>query len=167
MKIEVHGAEVAVTQWTGRPRRSATQDAVDCVLVTRPPGYRLQTEYYHCDMDEFTAAVRHAAALSAAGTPPLVMCHISHVYPAGASLYFTVVSAQGDDPVAHWAPAKRAANDAIETHGGTISHHHGVGTDHRDWYAREIGPLGVAVLRAVKAELDPAGILNPGVLLPS
>ena len=114
-------------------------------------------------------AVREAltAALSAAGTPPLVMCHISHVYPAGASLYFTVVSAQGDDPVAHWAPAKRAANDAIETHGGTISHHHGVGTDHRDWYAREIGPLGVAVLRAVKAELDPAGILNPGVLLPS
>ena len=129
----------------------------------------LETAAFWSAVPDLYLAVREAltAALSAAGTPPLVMCHISHVYPAGASLYFTVVSAQGDDPVAHWAPAKRAANDAIETHGGTISHHHGVGTDHRDWYAREIGPLGVAVLRAVKAELDPAGILNPGVLLPS
>ena len=50
--------------------------------------------------------------------------------------------------------------------GGTISHHHGVGTDHRDGYAREIGPLGVEVLRAVKDRLDPGGILNPGVLIP-
>lgn len=94
------------------------------------------------------------------------MCHISHVYENGASLYFTVVSAQGEDPVAHWAPAKRAANDAILAAGGTISHHHGVGTDHRDWFTQEIGPVGVRVLQAVKAELDPAGILNPGVLIP-
>jgi alkyldihydroxyacetonephosphate synthase len=95
------------------------------------------------------------------------MCHLSHVYPAGASLYFTVVSAQGEDPVAHWTPAKHAANDAILAAGGTISHHHGVGTDHRDWYAREVGPLGTAVLHAVKSAVDPVGILNPGVLLPS
>jgi alkyldihydroxyacetonephosphate synthase len=106
------------------------------------------------------------ATLTEAGTPPLVMCHVSHVYPAGASLYFTVVSAQGEHPVAHWTPAKQAANDAILAAGGTISHHHGVGTDHRDWYAREIGPLGVQVLRAVKDRLDPGGILNPGVLIP-
>ncbi|MFF3322433.1 FAD-binding oxidoreductase [Streptomyces sp. NPDC002889] len=106
------------------------------------------------------------AELTGAGTPPLVMCHISHVYENGASLYFTVVSAQGDDPVAHWVPAKRAANDAILAAGGTISHHHGVGTDHRDWYTDEIGPLGVRALQALKAELDPAGVLNPGVLIP-
>ncbi|MFF8833390.1 FAD-binding oxidoreductase [Streptomyces sp. NPDC015131] len=105
-------------------------------------------------------------ALTEAGTPPLVMCHISHVYENGASLYFTVVSAQGKDPVAHWAPAKHAANEAILAAGGTISHHHGVGTDHRDWYAREAGPLGVRVLQAVKAEVDPAGVLNPGILVP-
>ncbi|GFH37433.1 FAD-binding oxidoreductase [Streptomyces pacificus] len=113
-------------------------------------------------------AVREAltAALTEAGTPPLVMCHISHVYENGASLYFTVVSAQGGDPVAHWAPAKRAAGDAILASGGTISHHHGIGTDHRDWFTREIGPVGVRVLQAVKAELDPSGILNPGVLIP-
>ncbi|KUN79098.1 alkyldihydroxyacetonephosphate synthase [Streptomyces bungoensis] len=106
-------------------------------------------------------------ALTRAGTPPLVMCHISHVYENGASLYFTVVSAQGEDPVAHWATAKHAANDAVLAAGGTITHHHGVGTDHRDWYVREAGPLGIAALQAVKRRLDPEGILNPGVLLPT
>lgn len=105
--------------------------------------------------------------LTRAGTPPLVMCHISHVYENGASLYFTVVSAQGEDPVAHWTPAKHAANEAVLAAGGTISHHHGVGTDHRDWYVREAGPLGVSALRAVKRRLDPEWLLNPGVLLPT
>jgi alkyldihydroxyacetonephosphate synthase len=128
----------------------------------------LETAAFWSDVPQLYEAVRLAliGTLSGAGTPPLVMCHISHVYPSGASLYFTVVSAQGKDPVEHWAHAKRAANDAIVGAGGTISHHHGVGTDHRDWYAREIGPLGAAVLRAVKDRVDPAGILNPGVLVP-
>jgi alkyldihydroxyacetonephosphate synthase len=105
-------------------------------------------------------------ALSARGTPPIVLCHISHVYPAGASLYFTVACAQTDDPVTQWLGAKAAASDAILAAGGSITHHHGVGTDHRSWYAREIGPLGVGVLRSIKAELDPDGIMNPGVLVP-
>lgn len=128
----------------------------------------LETAVFWSGIPALYDAVRTAltATLTESGTPPLVMCHISHVYPAGASLYFTVVAAQGEDPVGHWAPAKRAANDAIIAAGGTISHHHGVGTDHREWYAEEIGPLGVEVLRAVKARLDPAGILNPGVLIP-
>jgi alkyldihydroxyacetonephosphate synthase len=128
----------------------------------------LETAAFWSGIPGLYRAVREALTetLTAAGTPPLVMCHISHVYPTGASLYFTVVCAQGDDPVAHWAPAKRAASDAILSAGGTISHHHGVGTDHRDWYVREIGPLGIEMLRAVKERIDPAGILNPGVLLP-
>ncbi|MGP4023349.1 FAD-binding oxidoreductase [Actinomadura sp. 3N407] len=128
----------------------------------------LETAAFWADVPALYQGVRAAliGALSGAGTPPLVMCHISHVYPSGASLYFTVVSAQGKDPVGHWEVAKRAANEAIIDAGGTISHHHGVGTDHRDWYAREIGPLGAAVLRAVKDRVDPAGILNPGVLVP-
>ncbi|MCO5986092.1 FAD-binding oxidoreductase [Actinoallomurus spadix] len=96
----------------------------------------------------------------------LVMCHISHVYRDGASLYFTVVTAQGDDPVGRWRRAKAAVSDAIIGAGGTITHHHGVGTDHRDRLADEIGPLGVEILRAVKDRLDPAGVLNPGVLIP-
>jgi alkyldihydroxyacetonephosphate synthase len=128
----------------------------------------LETATFWSRVPELYAAVRGAltGTLTQAGTPPLVMCHISHVYENGASLYFTVVSAQGDDPVAHWEPAKHAANEAILAAGGTISHHHGVGTDHRDWYVREAGPLGIDALRAVKRRLDPAGLLNPGVLLP-
>ncbi|UYQ66130.1 FAD-binding oxidoreductase [Streptomyces peucetius] len=128
----------------------------------------LETAAFWSALPALYEQVRQAltTTLTEAGTPPLVMCHISHVYENGASLYFTVVSAQGEDPVAHWGPAKRAANDAILAAGGTISHHHGVGTDHRDWYAREIGPVGVRVLQALKAELDPAGVLSPGVLVP-
>ncbi|MEU6547760.1 FAD-binding oxidoreductase [Streptomyces sp. NPDC046859] len=128
----------------------------------------LETATFWSSLPGLHAAVRDAltGTLTGAGTPPLVMCHISHVYENGASLYFTVVSAQGDDPVAHWDRAKRAANDAILAAGGTITHHHGVGTDHRDWYVREAGVLGVEALRAVKRRLDPSGLLNPGVLLP-
>ncbi|MFG1665482.1 FAD-binding oxidoreductase [Streptomyces sp. Y7] len=128
----------------------------------------LETATFWSRVPELYTAVRDAltTTLTEAGTPPLVMCHISHVYENGASLYFTVVSAQGDDAVAHWEKAKHAANEAILGAGGTISHHHGVGTDHRDWYVREAGPLGIEALRAVKRRLDPAGLLNPGVLLP-
>ncbi|MPY33682.1 FAD-binding oxidoreductase [Streptomyces adustus] len=128
----------------------------------------LETAAFWSRIPELYAAVRTALTetLTAAGTPPLVMCHISHVYENGASLYFTVVGAQGEDAVAHWAPAKAAACEAVLNAGGTISHHHGVGTDHRDWYVREAGPLGVEALRAVKRRLDPDGLLNPGVLLP-
>jgi alkyldihydroxyacetonephosphate synthase len=94
-----------------------------------------------------------------------VLCHISHVYPTGASLYFTVACAQLPDPLAQWQLAKAAASDAILAAGGSITHHHGVGRDHIAWYEQEIGTLGVAALRAVKGALDPAGIMNPGVLL--
>ena len=65
-----------------------------------------------------------------------------------------------------WQAAKVAASDAIIAAGATITHHHAVGTDHLPWLAQEIGEVGVRVLRAVKAELDPVGILNPGVLIP-
>ncbi|SLH28376.1 flavoprotein [Mycobacteroides abscessus subsp. abscessus] len=104
-------------------------------------------------------------SLAGQGTPPLVMCHISHTYPTGASLYFTVVAKQLDDPIAQWQAAKTAAGEAIVATGGTITHHHAVGTDHRPWLPDEIGELGVRVLAAVKRELDPAGILNPGKLI--
>ncbi|MBQ0999428.1 FAD-binding oxidoreductase [Streptomyces sp. RK62] len=128
----------------------------------------LETATFWSGIPGLYAAVRDAltGTLTEAGTPPLVMCHISHVYENGASLYFTVVSAQGEDPLKHWERAKRAANDAIIEAGGTITHHHGVGTDHRDWYVLEAGALGVEALRAVKRRLDPSGLLNPGVLLP-
>ncbi len=105
-------------------------------------------------------------SLTAQGTPALVMGHISHTYPTGASLYFTVVAKQLDDPITQWQRAKRAAGDAIVAAGGTITHHHAVGADHRAWMTDEIGDLGVRVLRAVKQAVDPVGILNPGKLIP-
>ena len=114
------------------------------------------------------AAVTDAltTALAESGTPALVMCHISHVYPTGASLYFTVVAGQRGNPLEQWQAAKTAASEAIMATGGTITHHHAVGADHRPWMREEVGDLGVQVLRAVKATLDPAGILNPGKLIP-
>lgn len=107
------------------------------------------------------------AALEENGTPALVMCHISHVYPTGASLYFTVVAGQrGEDPIAQWADAKRAASEAIVAAGGTITHHHAVGVDHRPYLEAEIGEVGVRMLRAVKNAVDPHGVCNPGTLIP-
>jgi alkyldihydroxyacetonephosphate synthase len=120
------------------------------------------------DLRRLDAAVRSAltGSLTDSGTPPLIMCHLSHTYPAGASLYYTVVCALGSDPGAQWAAAKSAASDAIAVAGGTITHHHSVGTDHRPWMRTEIGGLGLDVLRAVAATLDPGGVFNPGKLIP-
>ncbi|MGY1752261.1 FAD-binding oxidoreductase [Blastococcus sp. SYSU D01042] len=106
-------------------------------------------------------------SLTGGGRRPLVMTHVSHGYPTGASLYFTVLADRDEElPIQQWLGAKRAATDALLAAGGTLTHHHAVGADHRPWLDREIGPLGVEVLRAVKARLDPKGICNPGVLLP-
>jgi alkyldihydroxyacetonephosphate synthase len=102
------------------------------------------------------------------GASPLVACHVSHLYAAGASLYFTVLARRdGEDPVAQWSRAKAAVMDALAASGATLTHHHAVGMDHARWMAAEDGDLGVELLRAVKARLDPAGVLNPGKLLPS
>lgn len=100
------------------------------------------------------------------GTPPLVLCHISHVYATGVSLYFTVACKKSGDGLEQWAKAKSAVSTAIIDAGATISHHHAVGRDHKAWLAKEIGPVGVEVLRAIKDRLDPAGVLNPGALIP-
>jgi alkyldihydroxyacetonephosphate synthase len=127
----------------------------------------LETAGFWSALPALYAAVSAALrdALAGLGTPPVILCHISHVYPAGASLYFTVTCAQLEDPIAQWRQAKAAASDAILGAGGSITHHHGVGTDHRQPYQREIGDLATEALRAVKRTLDPAGILNPGILL--
>ncbi len=125
----------------------------------------LETATFWSHRERLHADVR-AALTSSLGEGSLVLCHVSHVYETGCSLYFTVAARQDEDPLAQWAAAKAAASEAILAAGATITHHHAVGTDHLPWFAREIGEVGVRVLRAVKAELDPAGILNPGVLVP-
>ncbi|HMH46344.1 MAG TPA: FAD-linked oxidase C-terminal domain-containing protein, partial [Solirubrobacteraceae bacterium] len=105
-------------------------------------------------------------ALRACGTPGLVMCHVSHLYETGASLYFTFIARQLEgEELEQWRSVKEAASRAITEGGGTITHHHAVGRDHAPWMGAEVGDTGLAVLRALKAELDPAGIMNPGKLL--
>ena len=119
------------------------------------------------------AAVRTALEASIQATVPhpsargIVMCHISHSYVDGASLYFTYIFPRAlDGEIVQWQAIKKAASDAVIANGGTISHHHGVGEDHLPWIENEKGPLGIEVLRAIKRTLDPKGILNPGKLIP-
>ena len=112
------------------------------------------------------AAIRES--LAGQGTPGLVFCHLSHAYADGASLYFTFISrARRGAELEQWAAVKGAASEAIVAHGGTITHHHAVGRDHVPDMEAEVGPTGLEVLRAVKERLDPAGIMNPGKLLPA
>ncbi len=125
----------------------------------------LETATFWSNLDHVYADVK-AALTGALSDGAIVLCHISHVYETGASLYFTVATKQADDPLAQWQAAKTAASDAMVDAGATITHHHAVGTDHKPWLEREIGPVGVQVLRAVKESLDPDGVLNPGVLIP-
>ena len=109
------------------------------------------------------AGLRQAVLAALPGL--LVGCHVSHLYPTGASLYFTVLGRRGDDPASQWRALKAAATDAIAAAGGTITHHHAVGRDHAPWMGAEVGELGLGVLRALKDRCDPAGIMNPGKLL--
>ncbi|ALG86423.1 FAD-binding oxidoreductase [Gordonia phthalatica] len=128
----------------------------------------LETVTFWSNLDRLKADVTAAitGALGDQGTPAVVMCHISHVYPTGASLYFTVIAKALENPLEQWAAAKNAANAAIRAAGASITHHHAVGTDHRGTYLEEIGDVQRSALRAVKDALDPNGLLNPGILLP-
>ncbi|MFN8162076.1 MAG: FAD-binding oxidoreductase [Solirubrobacterales bacterium] len=107
------------------------------------------------------------SSLAGQGTPGIVFCHVSHAYPDGASLYFTFIarSLEGRE-VEQWAEVKRAACEAIVAEGGTITHHHAVGSDHAPYMEAEVGAAGLGALRALKESLDPAGIMNPGKLFP-
>jgi alkyldihydroxyacetonephosphate synthase len=110
------------------------------------------------------AALR--TTLAARGTPALVGCHVSHVYATGASLYFTYLArAEAGAELEQWRAAKTAASDALVAAGATITHHHAVGRDHAPWLGAEVGELGLELLRAAKARLDPDGIMNPGKLV--
>ena len=97
----------------------------------------------------------------------IVLCHLSHCYPTGSSLYWTYVFARDEhDELEQWRRVKRAVSEAIVAHGGTISHHHGVGIDHRPYLEVEKGHVGVNLLRGLKQSVDPQGVMNPGKLIP-
>ena len=129
----------------------------------------LETSHTWSRLGELHTAVGAAIrdSLAGQGTPGLAFCHLSHAYADGASLYFTFISrAKLGEEIEQWQTVKRAACEAIVAAGGTITHHHAVGRDHTPYMKAEVGETGVDVLRAVKEELDPAGIMNPGKLLP-
>ena len=117
-----------------------------------------------------TEVVRQAlgSALHAENEAVAVLCHVSHPYRDGASLYFTFFFRCPSDAEAaldRWATLKRAATAAIVNSGGTLSHHHGVGSWHAPWFKQEVGETGLRILQTTAALLDPTGILNPHVLL--
>jgi alkyldihydroxyacetonephosphate synthase len=111
-------------------------------------------------------ALRHG--LDDIGERVHAFTHLSHVYPSGSSIYTTYVFRLADDPdetLERWCRLKAAASDIIVTHGGTISHQHGIGRDHARYLPAEKGPLGIATLSAALDTLDPDGMMSPGVLL--
>jgi alkyldihydroxyacetonephosphate synthase len=111
--------------------------------------------------EQVTGAIREAL-----GEPCHVTCRLTHVYPDGAAPYFTVLApARHGDEVAQWQEMKAAAGRAILAAGATITHHHGVGRYHRPWYDAQRPDAFAAALRSAKQALDPAGLLNPGVLV--
>jgi alkyldihydroxyacetonephosphate synthase len=114
--------------------------------------------------------VYHDAVAALARIPGLIAgsAHSSHAYRSGLNLYFTF-AIRTDDPAAMepaYLSAWRAILEATDAHGGSLSHHHGIGRVRREWLERELGTEGVTLLRRVKAALDPQGLMNPGVLLP-
>jgi alkyldihydroxyacetonephosphate synthase len=119
--------------------------------------------------EHVTAAVREAVdavAAPAARGAGLLSCRFTHVYPDGPAPYFTVIApARRGEEVEQWAAIKRAASDAVIAHGGTITHHHAVGRDHRPWYDRQRPDPFARALLGAKAAIDPRGIMNPGVLI--
>ena len=126
----------------------------------------LETSHTWSRLDELYRAVGEALR-SSLGPNSIVLCHLSHAYADGASLYFTFLArARRGEELEQWRAAKTAACEAIVSCEATITHHHAVGRDHAPYMPAEIGELGIDSLRAVKERLDPAGIMNPGKLLP-
>lgn len=126
-----------------------------------------------CTWDRFHAL--HSAVVSAAQEAlekvcggGVLTCRFTHVYPDGPAPYFGIYApGRWGSVVAQWDETKAAVSEAIVANGGTITHHHAVGRDHRPWYQRQRPDPFAAALRGAKQALDPAGILNPGVLAPS
>ena len=118
--------------------------------------------------EAFDTGLRNAAqdavrGICGAGS---VTCRFTHVYPDGPAPYYSIIApAKKGGQIAQWDEIKSAASEALIRLGGTITHHHAVGRDHRPWYDRQRPPLFAAALRAAKGALDPKGIMNPGVLI--
>ena len=119
--------------------------------------------FYHAVLGDIRAAIR-----SATGREVVVSCRLTHIYPDGCAPYFSMMFPGGGGPetcLSQWREIKAAANEIVTRHGGTVTHHHAVGRDHRSGFEAQTSDLHRAALRAVKKSFDPAGLLNPGVLI--
>jgi alkyldihydroxyacetonephosphate synthase len=115
---------------------------------------------------ETVKSTTERAILEATGRACQVTCRCTYVYPDGPAPYFTFHAAGRHGELStQWLAIKSAGLDAVIANGGTVTHHHAVGRDHRQWYDRQSAPLFAAALRAAKATMDPQGLLNPGVLI--
>jgi len=122
-------------------------------------------ERFPAFLERVTAAARGAMRESC-DADGLLSVRFTHVYPDGPAVYFTVLApARRGEEVEQWSAIKRAASDAVIAEGGTITHHHAVGRDHRPWYDVQRPDPFAHALRGAKAAVDPAGIMNPGVLI--
>jgi alkyldihydroxyacetonephosphate synthase len=168
--------------WERRGRRNSSSDAVgswrDAFL--RAPylrdtfvamGVLSETFETAITWDRFeafhrTVLERATAAVGEVCGAGSVTCRFTHVYPDGPAPYYTILApARRGSELEQWAEIKRDASDGVIASGGTITHHHAIGRDHRPWYDRQRPDPFATALRAAKASLDPAGALNPGVLI--
>jgi alkyldihydroxyacetonephosphate synthase len=102
------------------------------------------------------------AAYEQIGTPGWIMSHLSHSYHSGACLYFTFAFVHdGENAIAQYDVVKRAIQQAFVDHGGTISHHHGVGREHAPWLEQDISTEGVALMQGLFTAADPKKNFNP------
>jgi alkyldihydroxyacetonephosphate synthase len=166
----------------GRPQPRSTRNASDTwrTAFLRMPyqrdalaahGMIVETFETACTWSAFPAlreAVMATAgeAMRGVGAEGVVTCRFTHVYPDGPAPYFGVyATGRWGSTVTQWDEIKSAVSDVLSSHAATITHHHAVGRDHRPWYDRQRPDPFAAALQAIKATLDPAAILNPGVLI--
>ncbi len=165
-RIDERGADASAEAW-----RQAFVDAPYLQSALVSLGVIADTFETACTWDRFEEL--HArtrddveAAMRAACGGGLLTCRFTHVYPDGPAPYFTFVApGRAGHEIEQWTAIRRAAGDALAASGATITHHHAVGRLHRPWYEREMPPLFTETLRAAKRVMDPAGVLNPGVLV--
>jgi alkyldihydroxyacetonephosphate synthase len=118
-------------------------------------------EAFHADVSQRVSDA--LKQICGAGT---LTCRFTHVYPDGPAPYYSFAApGRRGSELAQWDAIKAAASEAVLAGGGTITHHHAVGRVHRPWYDRQRPEPFAAALRAAKAALDPAGVMNPGVLV--
>jgi alkyldihydroxyacetonephosphate synthase len=164
-RVDERGADTTAEAW-----RQAFVDAPYLQSALVSLGIVADTFETACTWDRFEAL--HArvradveAAMRTACGGGVLTCRFTHVYPDGPAPYFTFVApGRPGEELAQWEVLKNAAGDALAASGATITHHHAVGRLHRPWYEKEVPPLFVEALRAAKQKLDPAGIMNPGIL---